>query len=146
MGEYDLCVNMNYGCIWIMGEYDLCLNMNCGWIWILGGDTDRQTDRHTHQYHVRPGLGAGPSENVLVICDPGVCNELIWQKCYSEERVWLAGDVILFGQKQHVDSFLLHPGIKKKVFPGRFYYLILLLFFDSTFHQNLSYEPLIVLL
>ena len=36
MGEYELRMNMNYGCRWIIGEYELCVNMNYGWIWTLG--------------------------------------------------------------------------------------------------------------
>ena len=28
-----------------MGEYDLCVNLNYGWIWIIGGGTETQTLR-----------------------------------------------------------------------------------------------------
>ena len=48
-----------------MFAYELWVNMN---IW---GQTDRhtQTDRQTHRHIItmtRPGLGAGPSENVYL--------------------------------------------------------------------------------
>ena len=42
-----------------MGEYDLCVNMINGW-----GGTGKQTDRHINTMS-RPGLEAGPSENIL---------------------------------------------------------------------------------
>ena len=80
MGEYDLCVNRNYGwiwfmsksglwvnmiyvLIWFMGEFDLCLNLNYGW-----GETDRQTHTHLHINTMTwLGLGAGPSEKIAQI-------------------------------------------------------------------------------
>ena len=54
-----------------MGEFDFCVNLNYGWIWNIGEHTgdrhaNRQTDRHTHRNIntiTWPGLGAGPSEN-----------------------------------------------------------------------------------
>ena len=57
MGGYELCVNMNFGWIWIMGEYELWVNMIIGGICIIGeyefwrGHTCTHTDRHRHQYH-----------------------------------------------------------------------------------------------
>ena len=57
-----LLLNMIYGWIWIMGEYEL---------W-LGGQTHKQTNKknlHTDRHinaMTRPGLGAGPSENMAI--------------------------------------------------------------------------------
>ena len=62
MGEYDSCVNMSYGWIWIMVENEIWLsmvvyvNMNYVWIWIMneyeygGWHTDRHIDRHTDRH------------------------------------------------------------------------------------------------
>ena len=59
MGEYEL-----------LGEYDLCVNMSYGWIWIKGGGTDTNTNTQTHRHMntmTRPGLRAGPSENIDIL-------------------------------------------------------------------------------
>ena len=78
MGEYDLCVYLKYGWIWFMCKsdlgvnmiygWDLCVNMNYEWIKKKLGGTDTQLCRHTDK-HINtitwPGLGAGPSENIL---------------------------------------------------------------------------------
>ena len=58
MGEYDLCVNLNYGWRWFMCKFEL---------WVRGEKhADRQTNTHTHTHintMTRPGLGAGSSKN-----------------------------------------------------------------------------------
>ena len=47
MGGYDLCVNLIYGLIWFMCISKLSMRSE---FWV-GGQTDRHTDRQTHQYH-----------------------------------------------------------------------------------------------
>ena len=57
MREYELWVNMNYGCILFMSKYDLCVNMNYWLILIMGGGTDkhRRTQTQTALFLTKSG-------------------------------------------------------------------------------------------
>ena len=48
--------------------YELCVKINYGWGGQTNTHTDRQTNKHTYTHintMTRPGLGAGPSENII---------------------------------------------------------------------------------